>query len=90
MASNSRVSRSEFGPRRGAGLERRGLCFAKQRVLSGGFLRRLTIGDRQHRLDRCKGRSAIALEAIEGAGRRQALERLLVDGAGIEPRRYVA
>ena len=78
-----------FGPWRGARPDRRRLRFPEQRVLSGRFLHHLAIGDRQHRLDRGKGRGTIGLETIEGARRRKALQRLLVDGARIEPRRHI-
>ena len=97
MAGEEEPDRVELAPEplrippwRGARSQRRGLGLAEQRVLARRFLRRPAAGDREHGLDRGKGGRAVRLQAIERPGRGQALERLLVDGAGIEPRRHLA
>ena len=68
--------------RNGEGLARRRP--AEQLVLSdgGGLVRAL--GGGEHHVDRRGGTGAVGLEPVEGAGRREALEHPLVEGARID------
>ncbi len=69
--------------------QRRRLRLAEQRVLARRLLRDAAVRDRKHGLDRREDDGAVALEFIERPRGGEALERLLVDEARIEPARHV-
>ena len=77
-------------PRLGARPERRrGLGFAEQPALAGLALVGGAMGERQHRLDGGEGDGAVGLQFVEGAGGGEVFERLLVDGARVDPLRQI-